>query len=106
MSAGDRIAEQVERFEREAAAVENREAWESLRQRWVGRREGAVRQLLATLKDLPPEERPDFGQEVNRLKGLVEERLAALDASLGEAERRARERVATPVSGRCIRPTW
>jgi phenylalanyl-tRNA synthetase alpha chain len=90
MSSPDRIAEHVERFEREAALVTDRPGWERLRQAWIGRRQGVVRDLLASIGELPPEERRGFGHEVNRLKGIVERALEALDESLAEAEARAR----------------
>ena len=37
------IDELTERFEREAAGVSDRAAWEDLRVRWVGRKQGIVR---------------------------------------------------------------
>ncbi|MGB5478552.1 MAG: phenylalanine--tRNA ligase subunit alpha, partial [Thermoanaerobaculia bacterium] len=46
------------------------------------------------LKDVPPAEKKDFGQIVNQLKELVEERLASLDEELTEQERLQAERSA------------
>ena len=37
------VDELASRFEREAAAVSDRAAWEDLRVRWVGRKQGLVR---------------------------------------------------------------
>jgi phenylalanyl-tRNA synthetase alpha chain len=88
------LAEFSERFEREAAAVEGRAAWEELRVRWTGRKQGLVRALLARLGEVAPEERRDFGQAVNTLKERVEERLAELDAQLTAREREAARRAA------------
>ncbi len=88
------LAELTERFEREAAAVRDRAAWEDLRLRWAGRKQGLVRSLLARLSGVPPEERRDFGQAVNALKDRVEARLAALDEGLSEREREAARRSA------------
>jgi phenylalanyl-tRNA synthetase alpha chain len=91
---GDRIAEHLERFERQIGAVADRAAWEALRHEWVGRKQGVVRRLLGTLRELPAEERRGFGEQVNRLKELVESRLAALDGVLAEAERAERLKAA------------
>jgi len=88
------LAELSEQFEREAAAVEERAAWEDLRLRWAGRKQGLVRSLLARLGEVPQEERRDFGQAVNTLKERVEERLAELDAGLSAREREAARRAA------------
>jgi phenylalanyl-tRNA synthetase alpha chain len=48
-----------------------------------------VRDLLARIGEVAPAERKAFGAEVNGLKVLVEERLAALDAEIAAAERAA-----------------
>ena len=90
MSAGDQIAKHLKRFEHEADRVADRATWESLRQKWIGRKHGVVGALLGTLRELPAAERPDFGQEINRLKSRVEGRLAELDESLGRAEKASR----------------
>jgi phenylalanyl-tRNA synthetase alpha chain len=84
------LDELTQRFDDEAAAVEraaDRRAWDELRRRWIGRKQGRVRELLARMGSLPAAERRDYGQEVNRLKERVEARLAALDAALAAAER-------------------
>ena len=92
-SAAD-LAELSARFEREADAVAERAAWEELRLRWAGRKQGLVRALLARLGEVPPDERRDFGQAVNALKERVEERLAELDERLTAGERAAARRAA------------
>lgn len=99
---GDPAAEltaRLQAFDREASAVRDRAAWESLRVRWIGRKQGVVRALLAQLGKLPPDRRRAFGAEVNRLKEHVEERLAELDVQLAAAEReRALEAAAVDVT--------
>ena len=92
-SAAD-LAELSARFEREADAVGERAAWEELRLRWAGRKQGLVRSLLARLGEVPADERRDFGQAVNTLKERVEERLAELDERLTAGEREAARRAA------------
>ena len=68
-----RITDQIDLFQDEAAQIEDREGWRLLRVRWIGRKQGIVRSLLGQLKDVPPAEKKDFGQIVNQLKELVAE---------------------------------
>jgi len=82
------LAAELERFEREAAGVADRDAWEALRVRWVGRKQGVVRDLLARLRDVPAQEKRAYGQGVNTLKERVESRLEELDEGLRSQERR------------------
>ena len=81
------LGQQLENFEQEAARATDRSAWEALRLKWLGRKRGIVRSLLAQLGGLPPEARKDFGQAVNRLKVAVESRLEALDSELTASEK-------------------
>lgn len=85
---------QLGAFEKEAATVSDRSAWEELRLRWVGRKKGIVRNLLSRVGELPAESRRDFGQGVNRLKNEVEARLEELDRDLSARERGDAERSA------------
>jgi phenylalanyl-tRNA synthetase alpha chain len=84
------VREAAERFEGEAAAVSGRAAWEELRLRWVGRKQGVVRALLARTGEVAADERRAYGQAVNDLKERVEGRLAELDAELAAREESAR----------------
>jgi phenylalanyl-tRNA synthetase alpha chain len=93
-SARTDLAEQFSIFEKEARGVEDRESWEALRLRWIGRKQGIVRGLLGRLKEIESAERRDYGQEVNRLKELVETRLEEIDTRLGANERSQAERLA------------
>ncbi len=77
------------RFDHEADAVSTRAGWEELRLAWTGKKQGLLRGLLERMKEVPPEGRRAYGQEVNGLKERVESRLAALDESLAAAERQA-----------------
>ena len=90
----DELTRQQEAFEAEAAEVRDRQSWDALRVRWIGRKQGIVRSLLGQLKDVPKEEKRDFGQGVNRLKVAVEARLAALDEDLTRAESAASQAAA------------
>ena len=82
------------RFDQEAGAVADRAAWEELRLRWLGRKQGIVRSLLARTGEVAPEERRAYGAAVNTLKERVERRLAELDETLAAREEEARRRAA------------
>jgi phenylalanyl-tRNA synthetase alpha chain len=83
------VDELVQRFAREAAGVSDRAAWEDLRVRWIGRKQGIVRAALDGIKTVEPAERRAYGEGVNRLKEQVERRLAELDEELDAREREA-----------------
>jgi phenylalanyl-tRNA synthetase alpha chain len=83
------LADLEARFDREAAAVGGRAAWEELRVRWIGRKQGLIRALLDGIKEVAGPERRAYGEGVNRLKQRAEGRLAALDAELAAREREA-----------------
>ena len=90
---------ELARFDAEAAEVSARAGWEELRLNWVGRKRGRIRALQARIREVPAEQRRDFGQSVNQLRQKVEDRLAALDRRLAEAEQAAqRQRHAVDVS--------
>ena len=93
------IAEHLALFEREASEVADRAAWDALRVRWIGRKQGLVRALLGRLKEVPKDQKRDYGQAVNQLKERVEERLAELDGELWSKERdTARQAAAVDVT--------
>ena len=70
MSLEDKIKEVRERFEKDAATL----PLEQLKTRYVGR-EGAVRELFALLKTVPPAEKGVAGQQLNALKTELEQRV-------------------------------
>ncbi|HKH46627.1 MAG TPA: phenylalanine--tRNA ligase subunit alpha [Thermoanaerobaculia bacterium] len=82
------------RFEDESSRAADRAAWEDLRLRWTGRKQGIVRSLLARTGEVPPADRRAYGQAVNALKDRVEARLAELDEALAAREREATRRAA------------
>ena len=94
MSGQDLIQEQLDRFRAEAEKVSDRLGWEELRLRWIGRKRGQLQSLLGKLRELPPEERPGFGQAVNRLKKSVEGRLEEIDAALKAGEQASKHAAA------------
>jgi phenylalanyl-tRNA synthetase alpha chain len=86
MTALGELAELKSQFEAEAGLAEGRAGWEALRLAWAGRKQGKLKSLMERMKDVPPAERPAFGQAVNVLKVRVEERLAEIGAELDAAE--------------------
>jgi phenylalanyl-tRNA synthetase alpha chain len=67
----DRLREEIdERIGRSSSEAEV----EQLRVEYLGRK-GAVTALLRGLKDVAPEERPQRGEELNHLRGFVDERI-------------------------------
>jgi phenylalanyl-tRNA synthetase alpha chain len=73
MSLDDKIKEVREKFEQDAKTV----PIEQLKNRYVGR-EGAVRDLFALLKTVPPAEKGAAGQSLNALKADLERRVEEL----------------------------
>lgn len=68
----------------EAVKVEDAEALEAVRIKYLGRN-GKLKEIMATLKDLPNEEKPAFGKTANQFKQeltkLIEEKKTALKQS-------------------------
>lgn len=90
----ERLRELAEQFQREATEVRDREAWDALRVRWIGKKQGQLKDLLGAISQVPPQERRDYGQGVNRLKGEVEARLEELDREIHEREAAAAQAAA------------
>jgi phenylalanyl-tRNA synthetase alpha chain len=84
MGLEDKISEVRANFEREAAAL----PLEQLKNRYVGR-DGAVRELFALLKTVPPAEKGAAGQQLNALKTDLERRVEELSKSKVAASSRA-----------------
>ena len=91
MAASSQLEDLAKRFAEEASAVTDRAAYDALRLEWVGRKQGIVRSLLARIKEVPAEEKREYGQGVNRLRQEVEQRLAALEDQVAAAEEQAKQ---------------
>ncbi len=88
-SAGEQLEQLSGQFREEASRVDQREAWEELRRKWLGRKQGLIKSLMERMRELEPRERRDYGQSVNRLKTEVEESLASLDERMTAVEKAA-----------------
>lgn len=89
-------------FESEIAKVSTTADLEAIKVRYLGRK-GPVQELMKQLKDLKPEERPRFGQEVNSLKEEFDHRCEGLLHSLTlseEAKQLNSERIDISIPGR------
>ena len=78
------IVDQI-RQEIEQVAIDSNEALESFRVNYLGRKSGRITDLFKKLKDVPSEERPAFGQHINKLKQLAESRLESALQSMKTA---------------------
>lgn len=63
-----------------SAPLDSDESAEEFRIRFLGRKSGQITELFKQMKNVAPEDRPRFGQEVNALKQLAEQRLEQFEA--------------------------
>jgi phenylalanyl-tRNA synthetase alpha chain len=99
----DRVRALREDFDRELTAAGDPSALQALRDRYLGRKAGAITALMKSLGSLTPEERRQAGQDLNTLKTHVESGLdAARDRAASDSTRQrlARERVDITLPGR------
>ena len=77
---GSKMSEQMDQVLAEALeaiqSAETPEALGDVRIRFLGKK-GSIQALMSAMKDLPKEEKPAFGQQVNALKAEVSEKLEA-----------------------------
>ena len=86
-----------------AAAAGDAAAVERVRVAYAGRKSGLLQELAAALRELPPAERRDYGQALNRLKQLVDEQLeAAREQASAAAAAARRHAVDVTLPGRAV----
>ena len=78
----DRLQTLRERFDSEISAAADAAALSRIRAGYLSRKGGALSQLLRSLKEVDPAERPAVGDSLNSLKRYIEERLALAEGSL------------------------
>ena len=99
MSTLQRIKEEAEKRIAEAVSAE---ALEEIRVSILGKK-GELTQILKSMKDLSPEERPKVGQQVNEARVLLEEKLAEKKKAMKHAlltERLKRETIDVTLPGK------
>ena len=79
------IAELKQEFAAKLAAAESMQTLEEIRVDFLGKK-GSVTELLKSMKDLGPEEKKTFGQEVNVLKNELAQAITAKGEELRRAE--------------------
>jgi phenylalanyl-tRNA synthetase alpha chain len=102
-SLAERVAALRGEFDRDVQAAETSAALQAVRDRFLGRKAGALTELMGSLRTLSAEEKKAAGQQLNALKGELESRLAAKGTALEGASRALRlaaERVDLTLPGR------
>ena len=79
------IAELKQEFAAKLAAAKSMQTLEEIRVDFLGKK-GSVTELLKSMKDLGPEEKKNFGQEVNVLKNELAQAIAQKGEELRRAE--------------------
>ena len=72
-------------FTEDLAAVRSDADLKALRDKYLGRKGGAIAALMKGLGAASPEERPRLGQQINDLKQQIESAIEAMDAALAAA---------------------
>jgi phenylalanyl-tRNA synthetase alpha chain len=83
----EQLLQQIEDFKQEIAAAEanNAEALETFRIKWLGTK-GLVKTLMGEMKNVPNEQKREFGQVMNGFKILAEEKFEALKLVAGNGQ--------------------
>jgi phenylalanyl-tRNA synthetase alpha chain len=90
-------------FDRELERAGDAPALQAVRDRYLGRKAGAITALMKSLGSLSPDERRTAGQELNALKDEVERRLEEAKGRIGQQAtegRLAKERADITLPGR------
>ncbi|PYQ53985.1 MAG: phenylalanine--tRNA ligase subunit alpha [Acidobacteria bacterium] len=90
-------------FDRDLKAAGDASALQAVRDKYLGRKSGAITALMKSLGALSPDERRGAGQELNALKQEVESLLDSVGERLAgdlQQQRLARERVDVTLPGR------
>ncbi len=84
---GEFMLENIEKYLQEVAAFESNDPAriEQFRIRFAGRK-GIINELFAAFKNVPKEDKPRYGQLLNRLKQAVNQKVAELKAAAQESK--------------------
>lgn len=83
----EQLLQQIEAVKKEiiAATAATPEALEQFRIKYLGTK-GIVKQIMGEMKQVPSENKKEFGQILNAFKILAEEKLESLQAGLGDTQ--------------------
>jgi phenylalanyl-tRNA synthetase alpha chain len=84
----------------EAEVLESADALESFRIQYLGRKSGLITDLFGQIKNIAPENRKEYGANINALKNLAEERIAEAQAKLGSSRKSAGTKLDLTLPGR------
>jgi len=82
----------MQQFEEDFATITGMDSWKAIRDKYLARDSGVITTELKRLRELPKEERPAFGQAMNQLRTVVEEKLEERLAAVKREELNARQR--------------
>ena len=78
------IVEDVEKqYDEDSANIENLQALESLRLKYLGKK-GLVADIMSKFREVPAEQKKEFGQKVNALKNKIESSIEEIKTELAE----------------------
>ena len=77
-------------FNEDLSAITDMETWKAVRDKYLSRDKGIITREIKKLRSLPEAERPAFGQAMNRLRSLVEEKLQERLAAIKMADAESR----------------
>jgi len=94
------VIQQIEQYRREIAGATASDAdeLEQFRTRFLGTK-GLVKSLMGEMKNIPADQKKEFGQVLNSFKQFTEERFEQLRAALGEQGDGQRKRTDTSLPG-------
>jgi phenylalanyl-tRNA synthetase alpha chain len=80
----EQLLQQIEEYKKEitGATASNAEELETFRTRYLGTK-GIIKAMMGEMKNIPGDQRKEFGQVMNGLKILTEEKFETLKASVG-----------------------
>ncbi len=91
----DRLRQDIE-----SESIDSEEAAENFRIKYLGRSQGRITDLFKQIKNVEPADRREFGQQVNALKQLAEERLEAFESLRNGDEDRSDRSIDLTLPGR------
>lgn len=98
----DKLKQIREQFFSDANAVTTPEALTALRDKYLGRKSGLITTERKRIGAIPPDQRAEFGAQVNQISNEIEARISELTANLAAAAERAaleREKIDVTLPG-------